>query len=94
MRISVDTYVGLNGVEMPRRFRLDTREIDVVDNIDQWLGSDYCYFKLRGADGNLYILRHDEAHDEWDLTMFQREQSQTVMAHSRAGKNPLVGMMM
>jgi hypothetical protein len=89
MRISVDTYIGHNGVEMPRRFRLDGREIDVCDNIDQWFGSEYCYFKVRGADGHLYILRLDEARNEWELTMFQRARSQAVPATPGANKGPI-----
>ena len=27
------------------------------------------YFKLRGADGNTYLVRHDERADIWELTM-------------------------
>jgi hypothetical protein len=37
----------------------------------QWHGADYRYFKVKGDDGNFYILRFDEARSEWDLTMFQ-----------------------
>jgi hypothetical protein len=35
-------------------------------------GRDYYYFKVKGDDGNLYVLRRDEAGDGWELTMFQR----------------------
>ena len=75
MRIWVETYAGYNGIEMLRRFRLDGREIEVVDNLDQWAGPDYRYFKVRDSDGNLYILRLDELRSEWELTMFQSAQS-------------------
>jgi hypothetical protein len=94
MRISVDTYIGHNGLEMPRRFRLDERDIDVYENIDQWFGSGYCYFKVRDADGNLYILRLDEARNEWELTMFQRAQSQAAPANPGASKSPIEGARM
>ena len=43
----VETYVGFGGVEMPRRFRFDGREIEVADNIDQWPGPDYRYFQVK-----------------------------------------------
>src|SRR5438132_5212974 len=42
-----------------------------VETVDQWYGQDYCYFKIKGNDGNLYILRFDEGRAEWELTMFQ-----------------------
>ena len=51
---------------MPKRFRLRGCTIEVVDNIDQWHGPNYRYFKFKGDDGNLYILRLDEARAEWE----------------------------
>jgi hypothetical protein len=68
--------MGDGGIEAPRRFRLDSREVDVVENLDQWHGPDYRYFKVTGSDGNLYILRYDEVRGEWELTLFQRGQQQ------------------
>jgi hypothetical protein len=72
MRVWVETYLGHGEIEMPRRFRLDGREIAASDNLDQWYGRDYRYFKVRGDDGNLYILRLDEIRAEWELIMSQR----------------------
>ena len=80
MRVWVETYAGHGGVEMPRRFRLDGREVEVVDNIDQWHGPDYRYFKVGDAEGNLYILRLNEVGGEWDMTMFQSARSQPAPA--------------
>jgi hypothetical protein len=42
------------------RFRFHAREVESSKNIDQWYGPDYCYFKIKSNDGNLYILRFDE----------------------------------
>ena len=78
MRIWVETYDGHGGVEMPRRFRLNAREIEVIDNLDQWHGPYDRYFKVKGDDGHLYILRLDESRKEWELTMFQSAQSGAV----------------
>jgi len=80
MQVRVETYVGEGGVEKLRRFWLDGREIAVADNIDQWHGADYRYFKVRGSDGTVYILRLNEIRAEWELTMFQRSQSQGAPA--------------
>ena len=89
MQVQVETYTGHGGVEMPRRFRLDGREIEVSDNLDQWPGPDYRYFKVRGGDGNLYILRLDESRGEWELIMFQSAQSEAALAGKlNSGKQP------
>ncbi len=76
MRVHVESSTGYRGAEMVRRLRLDGREIDIAENIDQWHGAGYRYHKVRGNDGNLYILRLDEGRAEWELTMFQRQEAE------------------
>ncbi|MHA1164651.1 MAG: hypothetical protein ACTSP0_03595 [Alphaproteobacteria bacterium] len=71
MRVQVESYAGHRGDQIPRRFRMDGRTVEVEEIIDQWLGADYRYFKLRGEDGNLYILRLDETAGEWVLILFE-----------------------
>jgi hypothetical protein len=75
MQVQIETYVGEGGAERLRQFCLDSRVIEVVDNIDQWYGAKYRYVKVRSCDGDVYILRHSEAGDEWELTMYQRSRS-------------------
>jgi hypothetical protein len=48
------------------------RLVGVTDVSDRWLAPDHRYFKVRGDDGDIYILRHDEPADRWELWMFQR----------------------
>ena len=36
-----------NGVEKLRRICFDSRQIEIAENIDQWHGADYRYFKVR-----------------------------------------------
>jgi hypothetical protein len=55
MQVQVETHQGYGGVEVPRRFRLDGRKIEAVETLDQWFGRSERYFKVRGADGSLYI---------------------------------------
>lgn len=76
MQVQVETYVDEAGVEKLRRFRLDSRLVEVADNIDQWHGVDYRYFKVSDSDGNVYILRYREVSTEWELTLYQRSRSQ------------------
>src|SRR6516164_4933841 len=56
-----------NGAGTPRRFCLDGREFDVVNVLDQWQGPGYHYFKVRGHDGSLCLLRLDQLRSEWKL---------------------------
>jgi hypothetical protein len=75
MRVHVESYPDGHAADAPTRFWLQGHDIEVIDNIDQWHGPHYRYFKLKGDDGNLYILRLDEARAEWELIMFQRSMS-------------------
>jgi len=68
--IKVDCYAGYQGEESPRRFFLHQRQIEVVEIIDRWLAPDHRYFKVKGDDGATYIIRHDVARSQWELTMF------------------------
>jgi hypothetical protein len=43
--------------------------------LDAWLAPDHRYFKLRGDDGDTYIVRHDPVADSWELTMFRRSRT-------------------
>jgi len=70
--IKVECYAGYTGEETPRVLVLGDRRVAVVDVIDRWLAPDHRYFKIRGDDGNLYIVRQDVASGEWTLTMFER----------------------
>lgn len=68
--IRVDCYAGHRGEELPRRFHLGGRAIEVKEVLDQWLAPDHRYFKVRGADDALYILRHDTSSGRWALVMY------------------------
>ena len=70
--IRVDCYAGHRGEQTPRCFHLGARAIDVVRIVDQWLAPDHRYFKVEGADGGIYILRHDTPSGRWALVMYER----------------------
>lgn len=72
MELSVECYAGFRGEETPRRFRLGSREVGVEEVLDRWLAPDHRYFKVRGGDGAVYILRHDPESGRWELTLFER----------------------
>ncbi len=68
--IRVECYAGHCTEESPRRFFLGDREIGVQEIIDRWLDPDHSYFKVRGDDGDIYILRYDPGADCWEMTLF------------------------
>ncbi len=70
LAIRVECYAGYRGEEAPRRFHLGKRAVEVQEILDRWLAPDYRYFKVRGDDEAIYVLRHDIAADEWELTLF------------------------
>ncbi len=70
LSLQVECYAGYRGEETPRRFSIGTRSIEVLEVIDQWLEPDHRYFKLRGDDDGIYILRHDVASNRWELTLY------------------------
>ena len=61
-----------------RTLILDDRRIAVADVVDAWLAPDHRYFKLKGADDNTYLVRHDERSDTWELTMFRGDPVRTA----------------
>jgi len=68
--ISVVCYAGYRGEQEPRRFFLGQEPITVVEIIDRWISPGHRYFKCRGSDGDIYILRQDVAKDRWEMTMY------------------------
>ena len=70
--LRVQCYAGRKADEKPVRFHLGDREYVVEEVLDQWYGPDETFFKVCADDGNLYILRHTAAADEWRLESFRR----------------------
>ena len=68
--IRVECYAGYRAEESPCRFFIGRRKIEVNEIIDRWLDPAHNYFKLRGDDGGIYILRYDQASDTWEMIMF------------------------
>ena len=68
--IQVDCYAGHRGEQEPRIVRFGPHQVAVQEILDRWLAPDHRYFKFRGNDGALYIVRHDEHDDRWELTLF------------------------
>ena len=72
MEIRVECYAGYRGEQEPRAFWLGERRIAALEILDRWMAPDHRYFRIRGDDGHVYILRRDEVGGEWTLGAFTR----------------------
>jgi hypothetical protein len=70
LRVRVECYAGYRSEEAPQRFFIGDRRVESVDVLDRWISPEHRYFKLRGDDGGVYILRHDVAQGLWELTLY------------------------
>jgi len=71
MDINVSCYAGYRADEAPRSLILAGSEIVVREILDRWTAPDHRYFKLRGEDNAIYIVRHDSYGDRWELTYYR-----------------------
>lgn len=72
MEIRVECYAGYRGEQEPSVFWLGERRLEVRELLDRWIGPDYRYFRVKADDGDLYVLRRDDANDRWTLGAFTR----------------------
>ena len=72
MRLEVECYSGAKANERPVRFTMGGHVYIVEELLDRWYGPEDSYFKVQADDGNLYILRHNNASGEWSLESFRK----------------------
>ena len=54
-------------------FWLGARRLEVRAIVDRWFAPTQRWFKVDAEDGQLYVLRHDETRDEWELVALTRQ---------------------
>jgi hypothetical protein len=72
MMLRVECYASHRGEATPRVLYIDERKVFVEEVLDAWLGPDHRYFKLKADDGDVYIIRQDNA-GLWELTMTRHQ---------------------
>jgi hypothetical protein len=80
--LRVECYDGHRADVAPVRFFIGQRAIEVREIIDRWLDPAHSYFKLRGEDDGIYILRHDQAADAWEMILFDSDTRQETRLSS------------
>jgi hypothetical protein len=74
VRITVTSYAGYKGEEMPRSFTTDGRSIEVEEVARMWTEEDRItrrakrFFRVKGRDSHRYVLYYDEESMAWYLT--------------------------
>lgn len=81
VQIQVQCYSGYRGEQTPRRIRLASGDIEVKQILDRWLAPDHRYFKILGADDAVYIIRHESASWQWELTFFRQAHFKPIPAN-------------
>jgi hypothetical protein len=72
MSIRVECDSGYRGEQEPVVFWLGERRLAVRAVVDRWFSPSQRWFKVDAEDGDMYILRHDEAEGTWELAAFRR----------------------
>jgi hypothetical protein len=73
MQIRVACHAGYRAEEEPRALYLGERRVEAAAVLDRWLDPRMRYFKVQAEDGAVYILRHDELADAWEIVWFTAE---------------------
>lgn len=90
-QVEVECDAVLGDREIPRRFHMGGRSIEVIELIDYWPSQDHHYYKVRSEDECVFILRYDIIAEIWEVTMFERRDYQgnneaQVFHHNFRGK--------
>jgi hypothetical protein len=69
--VRVECYSGHKADERPLRIVFDAHTLEISEVEDRWYSPGATYFRVLTADGDRYVLRHDDAQDVWSLTAFR-----------------------
>jgi hypothetical protein len=72
-RFSVESRQDKERGNVPARIGFAGAMQDVVEILDQWVGEDHRYFRVRTADDARFLLRLDETDHTWSLVFFEAE---------------------
>ena len=72
MAIRAECYAGYQGEQEPLAFWLGERRLTVRDVVDRWVAPEQRWFEVDASDGNVYVLRHDELSEAWEIVAYAR----------------------
>jgi hypothetical protein len=69
--IQVECHCGHKADERPLRLQFGERTLEILRMEDRWYSPGATYFRVLVADGDRYLLRHEEAQDRWSLAGYR-----------------------
>lgn len=75
MPIRVECYAGYRDEQEPVAFWLGERRVAVRAIDDRWYSPSQRWFRVDADDGHVYVLRHDEAEQRWEIAAFRARAS-------------------
>jgi hypothetical protein len=73
--LRVECYAGYKGDQYPLRVFFRGRLAEVTAVEDRWYSPGSLYFRVLMNTGERYVLRHEEAQDQWTLEAFRAANS-------------------
>lgn len=70
MAIRVECYAGYRSEQEPLAFWCGKRRLEVRAVVDRWYAPAQRWFKVDADDGDVYVLRHDQASGDWEIAAF------------------------
>jgi hypothetical protein len=70
MPLCVSCYSGYRPNQEPLAFCLGDRRLEVKAILDRWYSPTQRWFRVDADDGHMFVLRHDEQSDEWEIAAF------------------------
>jgi len=69
--VRVECYSGYKEEERPVRIIFEGQTLEVTELEDRWYSPGATYYRVLTTSGDHYVLRHDDARDDWSLTAFR-----------------------
>ena len=69
--VRVESYSGYKADERPVRILFETTTLEIAAVEDRWYSPGATYFRVLAENGDRYVLRRDDAQDQWSLTAYR-----------------------
>jgi hypothetical protein len=70
--LRVECYSGHKADQRPTRVFLHDQALKVSEVEDRWYSPGFTFFRVLLANGERYVLGHQEAQDRWTIEAFRR----------------------
>jgi hypothetical protein len=70
--LRVKCYSGYQADQRPTCVFVLNEKIEVTEVEDRWYSPGFTFFRVLLANGERYVLRHQEAQDHWTIEAFRR----------------------